>query len=962
MKLNLRSLMALLLALCLLLGGVAALAEDVPTDAAAAPAAPAAAAATEQTAVPTDDVDDDIVAIPEAPAPVDTTVTVAAGEGGQVIATVTDISSTTSNVGLEINADVKTDDDGKVVSAKDTLEVNDSDKLLTDEGKKLIEGADDLVVNAGDIAENLSQPVEIRTPLVDDEGNPVLDENGQQIVDVEYRDSVTALEINTDEDSSKETITVNTGDLYAKTTAVAKDDDTSYAEGVNVYNWGKEDTVTLNIDGTVYTDVERPETEDKVPEATAWGPYVTSEQGSDTDVFMDDALTSASAKGKNAEAYAYGVYASARDEGSTTDIVMDDVLATATATGEKTDAYANGLQANAGNKGKTTVIADNVTATAAGTESAVANGLLVNARTGSTVDATVIDPVNASATVVDAEGIAVQASDKEIDADATAIDASAENGALTIDVFDDVMATSNGNATALRVEAYGSDKVWDSKAKQDVENTTPGKADVTVYGNVMAEGTQTVAGINASAETDENYNEQTKEFDHDKQGGTTDVQVIGNVFAQGAETHSSNDTIAGAKVYSETNATVNLGVTGDVTATGKDAVGLNLVTEKGAKANVLVEGTVAGDGVAISALKSEKYVYVDEKGEVTNKDAKPTEYDPTAANVYVWAAKENADGRIATVYDEIVTRTEKEVTKTREDGTTYVDTEYSYDTRRVVDEEASAKLEQAIWYIVGVNSKWQKRVTATGTGTYTANDTTYQVAHQDDSITLNIKLGHNKKLRKIMFNDGVEADYVKNADGTYTIKMLRGGAMDLKLKVKNKYNPTAATEATAAAEDKEVNGVKASDRLELVEAMKKIGAQIDANGAAVTVPGAAKLLSEDEMKAFDKLDAKDRLLATLCAMGFADEVKAEADGLSEDGKALADAIAERIAGLSDDDKKAHEGAVAEQFPKGSETVDGAKRDTFRFDMTVEKDGKAENDSYTFFDDNGTWKLCGAEAK
>ncbi len=43
-------------------------------------------------------------------------------------------------------------------------------------------------------------------------------------------------------------------------------------------------------------------------------------------------------------------------------------------------------------------------------------------------------------------------------------------------------------------------------------------------------------------------------------------------------------------------------------------------------------------------------------------------------------------------------------------------------------------------------------------------------------------------------------------------------------------------------------------------------------------------------------------------------------------------------------------------------MDGAKRDTFRFDMTVEKDGKAENESYTFFDDNGTWKLCGVEAK
>ena len=30
-------------------------------------------------------------------------------------------------------------------------------------------------------------------------------------------------------------------------------------------------------------------------------------------------------------------------------------------------------------------------------------------------------------------------------------------------------------------------------------------------------------------------------------------------------------------------------------------------------------------------------------------------------------------------------------------------------------------------------------------------------------------------------------------------------------------------------------------------------------------------------------------------------------------------------------------------------------------LTVEKDGATESDTYTFFDDNGAWKLCGINA-
>lgn len=938
-KNTVKTLLALLLTLCLLSGGVAALADEI--------GAPAFV----------DDIESDDVVVGDIPAPVDTTVTVVPGEtAGEVTVTVSDISSTGANIGLDVNAEAKTDDNGKVVSEKDTLEINDSDKLLTDEQKKLIEGANDLTVEAGVIAENLSQPVEIRTPAVDEDGKPVLDENGQQIVNVAYKDSVTALEIKTDDDAAKETITVSTADLYARTTAAAKGDEESYAEGFNVYNEGKENTVNLNVDGVIYTDVERPETKDNETAATAWGPYASTSNGSASNVIMDDVLTAASAEGKNAEVYAYGVTTYTSGKGSASDAIMDDVDTSASAIDEKGEAGARGVKASASNEAKASIYVDNVTATATATEMATATGVAVSATANAAVDATVINAVTASAMVSDAEGIAVDTSDKDVDASAVAIDASAENATASVDVYGDVTAVSNGDATAVCASSFASETVWDFTADKSVENTAPGKLDVDVVGDVRAEGDQRVVAIELVAETGMKNNEETDTSEKGKLGGTTDVTVTGDVIAQGAENHGSADDIIGANVYAQTNATVNLAVTGDVTATGKDAVGLDVTTEKGATANVLIDGTVRGDGVAIAVENSSTLVEVDAKGEVTNKDDKPEVYDPTAANIYVWAATENADGRIATVYDFVTTRTEHEVTKTNADGTQYVDTEYTEEGKTTVDEAASAKLEQAIWYIVGVDSKWQKRVTATGTGTYTANDNTYQVAHQDDNVTLAIKLSSGKKLKKIMYNDGTEAEYVKNEDGTYTVKMKRGGAMELSLKVKKKYKPAAIT-ATTEAETATAEATAEAQPTE--DALAKLD-EAEGENATITILGIEEVLNAEEMERFNKLPVKDRLTVALNALGFAEDMGEFKDGLSGDAKALSDDIIARIGNMSEEEKQALLDAIAKRFPKQDVTVDGKTYEGFSIDVQTDRDGETSKDRYTFYNKDGAWTLYGVE--
>lgn len=938
-KNTVKTLLALLLTLCLLSGGVAALADEI--------GAPAFV----------DDVESDDVVAGDIPAPVDTTVTVVPGEtAGEVTVTVSDISSTGANIGLDVNAETTSDDNGKVIAEKDTLEINGSDKLLTDEQKKLIEGANDLTVEAGVVAENISKPVEVKTPRVDDDGNPVLDENGNQVFDVSYNDSVTALTISTDSESAKETINVTTGDLYAKTTAATEGDDYSSAEGFNIYNNGKGDAVTLKVGGTVYTDNERPDTKVEYNEASAYGPYISTSNGATTDVYMDDSLTTSSAQGKNAEAYAYGVSMYTGDEGAKTDAMMDDVVATATATGEKSEAYTRGLNVSDSEGGTSLVIADSVTATAAAAEDATARGVVVYAAEGGSADVTVIDPVNATATVTNPDGTELQSTAKDVDAQAVGLTVYTTNGKAQVAVYDDVSATSNGDATAIKVNPYSSDTVWDAKTEKDVQNTTPGLADVDVVGNVIAEGTQDVIGVDINAETGSTYDKNTEKSEKDKQGGRADVTIDGNVFAQGAETHASTDDIIAANVCVDTNATANLTVTGDVTATGKDAVGLDVTTEKGATANVLVEGTVYGDGVAIAVENSSTLVEVDAKGEVTNKDDKPEVYDPTAANIYVWAATENADGRIATVYDFVTTRTEHEVTKTNADGTQYVDTEYTEEGKTTVDEAASAKLEQAIWYIVGVDSKWQKRVTATGTGTYTANDNTYQVAHQDDNVTLAIKLSSGKKLKKIMYNDGTEAEYVKNEDGTYTVKMKRGGAMELSLKVKKKYKPAATTEA---AEAETATAEATAEAQPTEDALVKLD-EAEGENATITILGIEEVLNGEEMERFNKLPVKDRLTVALNALGFAEDMGELKDGLSGDAKALSDDIIARIGNMSEEEKQALLDAIAERFPKQDVTVDGKTYEGFSIDVQTDRDGETSKDRYTFYNKDGAWTLYGVE--
>ena len=164
-------------------------------------------------------------------------------------------------------------------------------------------------------------------------------------------------------------------------------------------------------------------------------------------------------------------------------------------------------------------------------------------------------------------------------------------------------------------------------------------------------------------------------------------------------------------------------------------------------------------------------------------------------------------------------------------------------------------------------------------------------------------------------------------------------------------------------EDAEVNGVKAADHPEAAEALATVGESLDGEGETVTVeiPGAEKLMDEEELKTFNALPVKDRLLVVLSALGFVnDEQTGATEGMGADAQALSATIAERMANLPEAEKQALLSAIAAEFPKGTVTVDGQAYESFSIDLVIDRNGNKSYERYTFYDENGAWKLYGIE--
>ncbi|MBQ8111264.1 MAG: hypothetical protein IJ124_14000, partial [Clostridia bacterium] len=418
--------------------------------------------------------------------------------------------------------------------------------------------------------------------------------------------------------------------------------------------------------------------------------------------------------------------------------------------------YAYGVGANVTGSGFE-LTAEDVSATMEG--SGIARGVNINAN-----NMNAMEGVERSEIVVQVQSISAQAGDQAVGNEVEGLQVSVyQPSDIQVTVSGDIGAKSQAGAgiwstvqgldvdinkagTVLAADVAGS--VTAERAGANVFGVavgSEGAADVRVGKDVIATGTDNVLAVNVAA-----YGE-----------GVTNVSVGGNVIA--ADTDAGDERYGIDGIYATASGTgaANVGVMGDVTATGQDSVGVNVESKGTAATNVFVNGTVSGEKVAIQQTSSQ----------ANSNGSGLTQYTG-ATNYYIWQAQQNADGEIARVVD---------IQGYQNNLNTYSET---------VNVEATAALESAIWYIAKVQEAFASVLSAKGTGTYDYNGATYQLAHQEEDVALELNLGEGDTLEGVYYNAEDAGSLISanelvkdETTGQYRLKMRRGGAMLLGLKL-----------------------------------------------------------------------------------------------------------------------------------------------------------------------------------
>ena len=323
-----------------------------------------------------------------------------------------------------------------------------------------------------------------------------------------------------------------------------------------------------------------------------------------------------------------------------------------------------------------------------------------------------------------------------------------------------VTARGNGDVTGVSVQAsdlIGRD-IDDNMFRMDGEATTNVDGDITA---ASAHGTATAVMTNVN------------------NGAEATVTVEGDVTATSKDSEATGIAVTASK-DSETDVVV----VGDVSAEGKEkGVGISVQNDN-ADVDIVVDGTVSGSANAIEVLTSQ----------TVNGQVQAT-MDVADTALTVWAAEENEDGHVAVAVDRNIVPGNEE-----HPAPTITDT---------VNEEATKALEASINYIVKIGTDFLQKVTAAGAkgNTVTIGETTYATANEGEDVNVGVTLdSENEVLEGVYYNAEDETtltkaeDLKKDEQGGFLMKMLRGGAMLLGLKVHThvyeyKYNNDATCTA-----------------------------------------------------------------------------------------------------------------------------------------------------------------------
>ena len=313
-------------------------------------------------------------------------------------------------------------------------------------------------------------------------------------------------------------------------------------------------------------------------------------------------------------------------------------------------------------------------------------------------------------------------------------------GGLSVEVGDVTAVADDGTAYGANLTARGA----------EIEMETE---------SVTAEGGHFVMGVNIVA-GDTNY----KDIDSNVvqvYDGSVDLTANGDVTAVA----TANDGEAKGLKIQNTDADVSVTVQGDVTAEGADGTGIFVQNKGEGTTAIVVDGTVSGSTNSIEVLNS------------STTEGKPKiDMTPENVSLTVWAAEIN-DGHVAVAVDrQIIPGNAEHPAPTNTD---------------TVNEKATATLEAAINYIVKIAKDFAQQVTASGEKkqTVTVGDTTYATANEGENVNVSVTLEDNQMVEGVYYNaedaNSLQKaeDLEKAEDGSFLMKMLRGGAMLLGLKI-----------------------------------------------------------------------------------------------------------------------------------------------------------------------------------
>ena len=191
--------------------------------------------------------------------------------------------------------------------------------------------------------------------------------------------------------------------------------------------------------------------------------------------------------------------------------------------------------------------------------------------------------------------------------------------------------------------------------------------------------------------------------------------------------------------------------------------------------------------------------------------------------------------------------------------------------------------------------------------------------------------------------------------------------------------PTARAEAAATPAPTEepvyeevpaeepVHGVKAEDKIPMVETLSTVAEALETEEAQVTIANVEKIVTPEEKAALDQLPLREQMLTVLCAIGFEEQVTealaGEGVSLSEEAEALKEQILARIDAMNEEEKAAFQQMLEENFPVETVEMDGMEYRFFVFEVEIETEEGLRRERYGFREEAGAWifvKLSVAE--